>query len=243
MVDQQTPPTPTSSAPLPPWLRKPTATPPPPVQTPVDIPGPWSRPAPLKPAAPAMPSPQSVPSNDATKDWGPIKPIRTVPKPDEKKVAYILAQTEHVVNPDDEHAQKKWIILGSIIVFLFIAGGTLAFVFFGRSTQTPKLDTNSVTIVNPRAKNGNASTNDVFPSANLYRNANSTNASSLVNPNQNANASNTNVATIDTDGDGLSNADELQYKTDARKPDTDGDGYTDGQEVQGGYNPLGTGKL
>ncbi|GEM_PF-3067602 len=47
----------------------------------------------------------------------------------------------------------------------------------------------------------------------------------------------------DTDGDGLSDGDEVnKYHTDPKKADTDGDGYPDGVEVQKGYNPLGTGK-
>jgi len=48
----------------------------------------------------------------------------------------------------------------------------------------------------------------------------------------------------DTDGDQLSDYDEVKkWHTDPLKIDTDGDGYPDGEEVQGGYNPLGTGKL
>lgn len=231
MADQHPTPPPTSGGPLPPWLRRPSAAPAPsqPLPTPSDIPGPWSRPVSLKPAAPSEPQPTSTPASEAAKDWGPIKPIRTVPKPDEKKVAYILAQTEHVVNPEEEGARKKWIILGSIIAFLVIAGGTLAFVFFGRNTQTPKLDTNSVTIVNTKLKNSNVNTNDVFPSTNTYRNVNASN--------ENANT------TLDSDSDGLTDKQEALYGTDPKKPDTDGDGYTDGQEVQSGYNPLGPGKL
>lgn len=197
---------------------------------PADIPGPWSRPAPPKPPLPGVPTPAPAPADDAAKDWGPLKPIRTVPKPNEKKVAYILAQTEHVVNPDEEHARKKWIIFGSIAAFLIIVGGTLAFVFFGRNTQEPRLDSNSVIIVNTGQKNANASTDDVFPNADLDRNSN-------------VNASATNVAAVDADGDGLSDADEVRYKTNAKNIDSDGDGFTDGQEVQGGYNPLGPGKL
>lgn len=54
----------------------------------------------------------------------------------------------------------------------------------------------------------------------------------------------TSVTKADTDGDGLGDREEVEvYGTDARKTDTDGDGYLDGQEVSGGYNPNGEGKL
>lgn len=47
----------------------------------------------------------------------------------------------------------------------------------------------------------------------------------------------------DTDGDGLTAAEEKFYGTDPAKADTDSDRYTDGQEVRAGYDPLGPGKL
>lgn len=48
---------------------------------------------------------------------------------------------------------------------------------------------------------------------------------------------------VDTDKDGLSDADEKKYGTDPKNPDTDHDGFKDGEEVKNGYNPLGKGKL
>ncbi|MBU0645969.1 thrombospondin type 3 repeat-containing protein [Patescibacteria group bacterium] len=47
----------------------------------------------------------------------------------------------------------------------------------------------------------------------------------------------------DPDFDGLESSLEAGLGTDPRNPDTDGDGFSDGQEVQGGYNPLGDGRL
>ncbi len=48
---------------------------------------------------------------------------------------------------------------------------------------------------------------------------------------------------LDSDDDGLTDAEEAQYGTDANNPDSDGDGYLDGDEVKNGYNPMGEGKL
>lgn len=54
----------------------------------------------------------------------------------------------------------------------------------------------------------------------------------------------TNPNKIDTDEDGLFDREEVKvYGTDPLNPDTDGDGYSDGEEVDSGYNPKGEGKL
>ncbi len=45
----------------------------------------------------------------------------------------------------------------------------------------------------------------------------------------------------DTDGDGLTNAEELALGTDISKKDTDGDGFEDGSELGSGYDPLSKG--
>jgi len=48
----------------------------------------------------------------------------------------------------------------------------------------------------------------------------------------------------DTDSDGISDGDEVHiFGTDPLKKDTDGDGFSDGQELVGGYDPLGSGKI
>jgi len=54
----------------------------------------------------------------------------------------------------------------------------------------------------------------------------------------------TNPNVIDTDNDGLSDYEEVKiYKTNPLIADTDGDSYLDGAEVKSGYNPNGSGKM
>lgn len=54
----------------------------------------------------------------------------------------------------------------------------------------------------------------------------------------------TNPLKTDSDGDTLSDFDEVNvYGTDPLKVDTDGDSFSDGSEVSKGYNPRGSGKL
>jgi hypothetical protein len=54
----------------------------------------------------------------------------------------------------------------------------------------------------------------------------------------------TDPAKSDTDLDNLNDREETQiYRTNPLNPDTDGDTFLDGSEVQNGYNPNGPGKL
>ena len=170
-------------------------------------------------ATPAAAAPTTATAAQLEKDWGTLTPIRTVPKPSEAKSTYILANTERVILPEEEGRHRKGMIIGSILAFLVIAGGTLAFVFFGRDAKTNNAST--LQVVNAIVNSANTST--VFPAANA--------------------TVTTNAANMDSDNDGLTDAAEATRGTDPKKIDTDGDGFTDGQEVQGGYNPLGAGKL
>lgn len=52
------------------------------------------------------------------------------------------------------------------------------------------------------------------------------------------NSTSQNNVFLDSDQDGLTNAEEKLYGTDPYNPDTDGDGYSDGAEVKAGYDPL-----
>ncbi|OIO18920.1 MAG: hypothetical protein CO029_00450 [Candidatus Magasanikbacteria bacterium CG_4_9_14_0_2_um_filter_41_10] len=54
----------------------------------------------------------------------------------------------------------------------------------------------------------------------------------------------TDPAHWDTDGDDLSDGDEvIIWKTDPLNPDSDGDGFKDGEEIKNGYSPTGPGKI
>lgn len=54
----------------------------------------------------------------------------------------------------------------------------------------------------------------------------------------------TDINNVDSDNDGLFDREEVKvYKTDPLKPDTDGDGQSDGDEVKNMKNPRGAGNL
>ncbi len=180
------------------------------------------------------------------KDWGPLKPVRTVPKPSEAKVAYVLAQTTPVPHPEEGEAstRKRWIIIGSLIAVVCIAGGTLAFVVYGKKTKTDLSTPTNQPVYVTNVNTSNVNTTGVFPNANVNQNSNASVA--------NVNVGNTNVAatntsttgtSLDSDHDGLSDAQEKLYGTDPLKADTDGDGYTDLTEIRSSYSPTGPGRL
>jgi len=57
-------------------------------------------------------------------------------------------------------------------------------------------------------------------------------------------ALNMDIENVDSDSDGLFDREEVKvYKTNPLNPDTDGDTFLDGAEVEAGYNPNGPGRL
>jgi hypothetical protein len=177
------------------------------------------------PAAPTRPNPnfhevQTPPGVE--KDWGPLRPIRKLPKPSQEKVTYVLTKAQRMDIPGEASSRRRWTIAGSIIAILVIGGGTTAFIFFGRQEQGLVVSNQPIIFSNTNT-NTNANTNsteNVFPLAN-----------------DNTNQANINI-NLDSDADGLTDAQEKIYSTNANNPDTDGDGFLDGAEVSGGYDPL-----
>lgn len=124
----------------------------------------------------------------------------------------------------------------------------------GASNANTNLNANSVS----NTSNTNASENNNTGNTNNQTNANgntnanlNTNVGANVNTNGNANVNanvnaNTNASkptllppsTTDTDGDDLTDKEELLYGSLATKPDTDSDAYVDGLEIRNLYDPL-----
>ncbi|MCW1929993.1 MAG: hypothetical protein KIH62_001595 [Candidatus Kerfeldbacteria bacterium] len=138
-------------------------------------------------------------------------------------------------------ARPRWVLPALIAVVVLVLAVTATVIFMvSRSEDSNNL--NQVSVVNV---NTSQPINEVhIPSAN-------TNAPEVV---------------VDTDGDGLTDIEESEYKTDIRlidsdqdgltdreeikvyatnplKSDTDGDRYLDGEEVRKLFNPKGPGRL
>lgn len=130
--------------------------------------------------------------------------------------------TENTVSVEQVAAyqpKRKWrlIILLSVFGILIIGGGVYAFLFTDLKYKLPFL--------NKPVENVNEVVNQEPVVENKV-------ASRTIDEN------------LDSDNDGLRDADEINiWKTDINNTDSDGDSYLDGDEVKNGYNPLGAGKL
>ena len=186
--------------------------------------------------------------------------------------------------PDDLDSEpggkKKYIWLGAIVLAIIIlGGGYFAYSkFLAGGVNAPGFNLNispsdfnkrlQEEVINLNLNQSNPDNTDVEGLINENLNINNENTNQEVNVNFNNNVNSginenvfldsdkdgltdaeeaslgTDADSTDTDGDGLFDYEEVKtYHTDPLNPDTDGDGYLDGEEVQGGYNPNGPGKL
>jgi len=118
-------------------------------------------------------------------------------------------------------------ILIAGLVLLVVLGGAGAYLYF--VFQPVKTTTVSNTNI---PTNTNKPTNQVNTPANTGSNQITNQATTPISP-----FPNNSQPGRDTDSDGLTDAEEILYKTSSKKPDTDSDGFLDGNEVFHGYDP------
>lgn len=144
-------------------------------------------------------------------------------------------------NEDQVTQARKMIIDGVIgLVVIFLAWAIASFVInqLVNATGAQNGTTNATAPqITSSSQNGTLTNNNNQVGGSLL----GANSGSQTN---NLSLSETSGQNIDSDGDGLTDAQELNvYHTDPNKSDTDGDGFTDGAEAQNGYSPAGAGKI
>lgn len=184
---------------------------------------------------------------------------------DSVTMTVMSGNSEKVTNPvimDQHPMHKRMIWLGLILVVIILAG--VGYYAYGKMFVKPEA------VVPPNINSQNSNTKALEEMNNEVNNEIETNATvtptstsemigvpePIVNKqvitdtdgdgltDEEEMVLGTNINEPDTDGDGLFDREEVRvYKTNPLNPDSDGDGFTDGQEVKGGYNPNGDGKL
>ncbi len=204
---------------------------------------------------PISPAPASLPKQTPSQMEDIFADIDKPKKPDVFQPKNMASSGDNLPGADRANTgSKKYFILGAFILALIlisvggyfgykkIAGMVVSKQNVPTAQETPKVENTDIhTIETPAATDETNSQNSAAEPA----------AAS---------------STLDSDHDGLTDAEEAQlgtnpndpdsdhdglfdreavnvYGTDPLNPDTDGDGYLDGAEVKSGYNPKGPGKL
>ena len=200
------------------------------------------------PSAPVAPSSEIAP---------PAEPAPIAPPPTRLPPTYGTAPTAPMAEPMPETggggSMKVVLIVVGILVIFGVSGFFAYRIMVQPAADNSVVDAvpdNGVTDTTPEPSPAKSSDTETEPEPTTQAPVQATNPASLLDSDGDGltNARElevgTSVTKADTDGDGLGDREEVEvYGTDPRKTDTDGDGFLDGQEVSGGYNPNGEGKL
>ncbi|MFA6131808.1 MAG: hypothetical protein WC702_01915 [Patescibacteria group bacterium] len=121
---------------------------------------------------------------------------------------------------------RALLIAGVVLLVVLVGSGVYLYFVFKPVTTTPLVNTTTNNSVNVNKPTNQPATNT---NTNQATNQPSTNSASPFPNNSQPGR--------DTDSDGLTDAEEILYKTSSKKPDTDSDGFLDGNEVFNGYDP------
>ena len=201
---------------------------------------PAAAPAPVA-SRPAPPTPANL--NEADDIFSDMKDQPVAPVPEKQNL-----KEETIVETPQKGFKKILITISSLVVLVAVlaGGGYWAYnQFLKPQALSPYLNltTNSGT---------NANTNSAATTATTQTTAEQTTTTAqtaLDSDNDGLTDAEeqkigTDYLNPDTDGDLLFDGEEANvYKTDPLKKDTDGDGFEDGAEVKAGYDPNGLGKL
>lgn len=148
--------------------------------------------------------------------------------------------------PQRKKSRAMLIVLLTFAAIVIIGGGAAA-VSFGLFTDDTPATNSTETNTETAVVNTTANTEPVFdldaePLPTVEDIGEDTDGDGLTDAEEKELG--TDISLSDTDGDGLFDREEVEvYKTDPLSHDTDEDGHSDGDEVEGGYNPKGDGML
>lgn len=147
-----------------------------------------------------------------------------------------------------DKVKPRYFIIGLLVILVIVGwGGWWIYQQFFTGTRESGeiiLDTESKEIILDKNDKNEIENENVEPGINVNSSAISIDIDGDGLSNEEEIILGTALDNADTDGDGLSDREEVKiYHTDPLHEDTDLDTYLDGEEVENGYNPLGSGKL
>ncbi|MFA6098131.1 MAG: hypothetical protein WCV50_02190 [Patescibacteria group bacterium] len=155
------------------------------------------------------------------------------------KLAPLAPQSLPPLQPESRNTKLPVkIIILVIIIIVLAGGGYFVYNYLANRAEDDPVNAANNSAVQPAT---NQPVNSAVPAINANT-AQDTDGDGLTDAEEKDLG--TDPKNKDTDNDGLFDREEVKvYKTDPDNPDTDGDGIKDGQEVKNGYNPNGPGKL